>query len=94
MPSTRNYRELHERVTAREGAAERLAALRDETLKEIGLDELRRAVDRSQADIAAELSISQSAVSQIERSGDIGMFNTMHAENCVFSATDKKGSNY
>ena len=71
MPSTKNYRELHEKVISREGAAERLAVLRDETLKEIGLDELRRAVNRSQADIAAELSISQSAVSQFERSGDI-----------------------
>ena len=54
MPSTSNYCELHEKVIAREGAAERLAARRgrDETLKEIGLGELRRAVGRrSQADI-------------------------------------------
>jgi DNA-binding XRE family transcriptional regulator len=71
MPSTKKYRELHERVASRSGAAERLAARRSETLAEIGLYELRRAVDRSQTDLAAELGISQSAISQLERGEDL-----------------------
>jgi predicted transcriptional regulator len=71
MPSTKNYRELHEQVVSRPGAAERLAALRSETLAEIGLYELRRALDRSQTDLAAELGISQSAISQLERGEDL-----------------------
>ncbi|WP_419840261.1 helix-turn-helix domain-containing protein [Candidatus Poriferisodalis sp.] len=70
MPSTKNYRQLHDRVLARPGAADRLHALRDDTLAEIGLDALRRKLERSQADIAAELGISQPAVSQLEHSDD------------------------
>ncbi|MGH3441416.1 MAG: helix-turn-helix domain-containing protein [Nitriliruptorales bacterium] len=71
MPSTKNYRRLHDQVLARPGAADRLAALREETLAEIGLYELRRALQRSQTDLAAELNISQSAVSQLERADDL-----------------------
>jgi DNA-binding Xre family transcriptional regulator len=71
MPSTKSYRDLHDEVTARPGAAERLAALRKETLAEIGLYELRRALERSQTELAAELGISQSAISQLERAGDV-----------------------
>lgn len=70
MPSTKNYRQLHDRVLARPGAADRLRALRDDTLAEIGLDALRRKLERSQADIAAELGISQPAVSQLEHGDD------------------------
>jgi len=50
MPSTKSYRNLHDRVVARPGAAERLAALREDTLAEIGLYKLRRALEHSQAD--------------------------------------------
>ncbi|GBD85420.1 helix-turn-helix protein [bacterium BMS3Abin02] len=71
MSSTKNYRRLHEEVLARPGASERLAALREDTLAEIGLYELRRALDRSQTELAAELGISQSAISQLERAGDV-----------------------
>lgn len=71
MPSTKSYKKLHDQVTARPGATERLAKLREETLNEIGLYELRRSLDRSQADVAAALEISQSAVSQLERGDDI-----------------------
>jgi DNA-binding XRE family transcriptional regulator len=71
MPSTKDYRRLHEQVVSRPGAAERLAALREETLAEIGLDELRRALQRSQTELAAEMGITQSAVSQLERGGDV-----------------------
>lgn len=71
MPSTRNYRKLHDQVVSRPGAAERLAALREETLTEIGLHELRRALERSQTDVASTLGVSQSAVSQLENGGDV-----------------------
>jgi DNA-binding XRE family transcriptional regulator len=71
MPTTENYRHLHDRVTARPGADDRLAALREETLGEIGLFELRKALDLSQTDVAKGLSISQAAVSQLERSKDL-----------------------
>ena len=71
MPSTKDYRDLRDQIMARPGAAERLTALREDTLAEIGLYELRRALERSQADLAASLSISQSAVSQLERGEDI-----------------------
>jgi len=71
MPSTKSYQKLHERVASRPGAAERLAALRKETLAEIGLYELRRALERSQIELAADLGISQSAISQLERAEDL-----------------------
>ncbi len=71
MSSTKSYRELHDRVVARPGATERLKALREGTLVEIGLYELRRALELSQTDLAGELGISQSAVSQLERSQDM-----------------------
>ena len=71
MPKTKNYQDLHERVLERPGALERLNALREETLMEIGLYELRRALEISQEDLAAELEISQSAISQLERAGDL-----------------------
>ena len=67
----KNYRELHEKVVARAGAPERLAALREATVAEIGLHELRRALNRSQVDLAASLGSSQPAVSQLERGEDI-----------------------
>lgn len=71
MPSAKNYRSLHDKVAARPGATERLAALRDETLAEIGLYELRRALARSQTDLAASLGVTQSAISQLERGEDV-----------------------
>jgi len=71
MPSTQSYRALHDEVPARPGAEERLAALRSETLAEIGLQALRRTLDFSQVDLAAELGISQSSVSQLERGDDV-----------------------
>ncbi len=67
----RNYRDLHEKVVARPGAPERLAALREATVAEIGLYELRRALDRSQAELAVSMGSSQPAVSQFERGDDI-----------------------
>ena len=37
MPTTKSYRQLHDRVVAQPGAAERLAELRTETLAEMRL---------------------------------------------------------
>lgn len=71
VPSTKSYRKLHDEVTSRPGAAERLVALREETVTEIGLHELRRALERSQADLGAALGISQSAISQLENGDDV-----------------------
>ena len=70
MSSTKSYRTLHDQVVARPGALQRLASLRHETLAEIGLFELRRALEWSQTDVAGELGISQSAVSQLENAND------------------------
>ena len=67
----KSYRTLHEQVVARPGAPERLAALRAETLSEIGLHELRRALDCSQAELALRIGDSQPAISQLERAGDL-----------------------
>lgn len=71
MPKTTNYRVLRERVMARPGAAERIAELRQETLAEIGLYELRRARDLSQTELAGRLQITQAAVSKFENSDDV-----------------------
>lgn len=71
MPTTKNYHELHNKVVARPGARERLAELRHETLAEIGLYELRKALELSQSDVAAQLGITQSAISQLEHADDL-----------------------
>ena len=65
-----NYRTLHEKVVARPGARERLAALRAEALSEIALHDLRRALDCSQAELALRIGDSQSAISQLEHASD------------------------
>ena len=71
MPTTKSYQPLHERVATRPGAVERLASLREATLAEIDLFDLRRALGLSQTDVAEDLGISQSAVSQFEHAGDL-----------------------
>jgi DNA-binding XRE family transcriptional regulator len=71
MPSAKSYRKLGAAVEARPGADERLERLRRDTLAEIGLYELRRTLDRSQAEVAALLEVSQSAISQLEHSTDL-----------------------
>lgn len=67
----KNYRDLHDQVVARPGAPERLAALREQTLAEIGLHNLRRAAGVTQAELAATLNVSQSAISQLEQGRDV-----------------------
>ena len=71
MLNAKNYKQLHDRVIARSGAVERLAALRQETLAEISLYEMRRQLDCSQSELAAALGISQAAVSQLENAQDL-----------------------
>ena len=71
MPTTKSYQPLHDRVTTRPGAVERLASLRERTLAEIDLFNLRKALGLSQTDVAEDLGISQSAVSQLEHAGDL-----------------------
>lgn len=69
--TTKNFQVLREQVLARPGAAERIAASRQEALAEIGLYELRRAQDLSQTELAERLQITQAAVSKFENSDDV-----------------------
>jgi len=71
MPSTKSYNKLHDEVLSRPGAPDRLAVLREVTLAEIGLHELRRALHQSQTELATTLGMSQSAISQLERGDDV-----------------------
>ena len=59
MPSVRSYKLLHEQVVARPGAEERLAALREATLEEIGRYELRQDAERSQMAMAAVFEVTR-----------------------------------
>ena len=62
MPSTRSYDDLHAQVLARPGAAERLTALREKTLEEIGLHETRRAAERSTSDMVEDPAIRETGM--------------------------------
>lgn len=57
MPSAKSYKLLHEQVVARPGAEERLAALRESTLEEIGRYELRQASEQAQIEMTAAKSM-------------------------------------
>jgi DNA-binding XRE family transcriptional regulator len=65
------FSELRETVVAKPGAAERLAALRSETLDEIRLYELRHGEAISQAELAGRLDVTQGAISKLEHSEDV-----------------------
>lgn len=71
MPKTKNFNLLRDQVMARPGAGERVAALREELLAEVGLYDLRRSQEVSQAQLAELLHISQGAVSKFENSDDV-----------------------
>ena len=47
MPSTKSYRQLHQKVAARPGAARRLAGLRKRTLAEMKEHKFRQADSRA-----------------------------------------------
>lgn len=65
------FSKLRKQVDARPGAAERLAAKRDETLEEIRLYELRHQEAVSQVDLAGRLDVTQGAISKLENSEDV-----------------------
>ena len=65
------WRELHKKVAARPGAAERLATSRAETLEEIRLYELRQAEALSQMTVAGRLDVTQAAISKFEHADDV-----------------------
>jgi DNA-binding Xre family transcriptional regulator len=65
------FSELRDQVTAKPGAAQRLAALRVETLDEIRLFELRHGEAVSQAELAGRLEVTQGAISKLEHSEDV-----------------------
>lgn len=65
------FSELREAVVAKAGAPERLAALRADTLAEIGLYELRHSEAISQAELAGRLDVTQGAISKLEHSDDV-----------------------
>ena len=71
MPTTKNFSLLRDKVMARPGAEQRVAALREELLAEVGLYELRRSQEVSQTQLAELLHISQGAVSKFENSDDV-----------------------
>jgi len=67
----KNFRALQEEVHARPGATERIERLKEATLVEIALHELRRRKSLSQQELAARLHVGQPAVSKIERGEDL-----------------------
>ena len=71
MSGYRKFSELRDEVSARPGAAERMAKAREATLEEIRLYELRHAEAVSQAELAGRLEITQSAVSKLEHADDV-----------------------
>ncbi len=66
--TSKSYRDLHDTVVARPGATGR--APRRDTGRGRPV-ELRRALQRSQTDLAAALGISHWAISQLERGEDV-----------------------
>lgn len=67
----KKFSELREQVLERPGAPERLAQLRQETLEEIRLYELRRSEAISQVELAGRLDVTQGAISKLEHSEDV-----------------------
>jgi DNA-binding XRE family transcriptional regulator len=65
------FSELRHDVVAKPGARKRLAALRAESLEEIGLYELRHREAVSQAELAGRLEVTQGAISKLEHSDDV-----------------------
>lgn len=62
---------LRDDVVAKPGAAERIAALRAETLEELHLFELRHREAVSQAELAGRLDVTQGAISKLEHADDV-----------------------
>jgi DNA-binding Xre family transcriptional regulator len=62
---------LRDDVTSKDGASERLAAMRAEALEEIRLFELRHREAVSQAELAGRLDVTQGAISKLEHAEDV-----------------------
>lgn len=71
MAGHRKWAELQAVVQSRPGYAERAATLRDQTLEEVRLYELRRAQTLSQIELADRLQITQAAISKFEHAEDV-----------------------
>ena len=67
----KNFKILHDQVMARPGAVERAAKLRQETLAEIGLYQLRIDSQLSQVELAELLDVTQPAISKLEHAEDL-----------------------
>ena len=67
----KKFSELREQVLERPGAPERRAELRQETLEEIRLYELRHGEAISQVELAGRLDVTQGAISKLEHSEDV-----------------------
>lgn len=62
---------LRDEVAAKPGAPQRLAALREETLEEIRLYEVRHREAVSQAELAGRIDVTQGAISKLEHADDV-----------------------
>ena len=65
------FNDLATEVRKKPGAAERLDALRTESLLELRLFELRHQEAVSQAELAEQLDVTQGAISKLEHSDDV-----------------------
>ena len=68
---TRKYEELRNKVRARPGAAERVAARVAELEREASLAEIRKALELTQQQLAASLGLTQPGISRIENEADL-----------------------
>ena len=60
------FSELRDQVAAKPGATERMALLRDDTLEEIRLYELRHGEAISQAELAGRLDVTEALGARLE----------------------------
>ena len=71
MAGHRKWAEIRADLEQRPGYAERAAQLRERTLEEIRLYELRRAEAVSQIELAGRFDITQAAISKFENADDV-----------------------
>ena len=67
----KKFSDLRDEVMSRPGAHDRLAELRNDTLEEIRLYELRHGEAISQVELAGRLDVTQGAISKLENSEDV-----------------------
>lgn len=71
MTGRTKFSELRERLGAKPGVTEMLAAAREATLEEIRLYELRHREAVSQVELAGRLEVTQGAISKFEHADDV-----------------------